>query len=230
MRPIVVTLRVLFRFVALVMLSAGCASGPVRMPTGLPLRIGPEDELLVRIGADEPFRLRVAHDGAIFESRIGVVSAAGLTADELAAAIASRLAPPAKKVSVVISSSAGAFVYVFGEVAKPGRYPYRRGMTLLDAISLAGGHDRFRASLSVSLVRSPPSSRPVASKVNLGRILDGDPRVSDPSLEPGDIIYVPTSLMTRVADAVTYVLQPITSLINAIVGGISAGAAAATAP
>ena len=68
--------------------------------------------------------------------------------------------------------------YIYGEVMKPGSYPYVNGMTVHNAIALAGGF----------------SYRARTSSVRLRRTKDGQQSESDVPLEtsvmPGDVIEV----------------------------------------
>ena len=52
-----------------------------------------------------------------------------------------------------ISVPRSAVAYVFGEVREPGQYPLRSGMTVLQALSLAGGTTEFAALNRVRIVR-----------------------------------------------------------------------------
>src|SRR6185437_7579925 len=83
----------------------------------------------------------VSGSGSISIAPIGELHAAGSTAIELSKAISDRLVKagfssrPGTTVDVVQSRP----IYLMGDVQKPGEYPYRHGLTALQAISLAGG-------------------------------------------------------------------------------------------
>ena len=66
--------------------------------------------------------------------------------------------------------------YILGEVNDPGAYPYRAGMTILNAAALAGGFT-YRAN---------------ENKIEVTRGGSGDPRVMPPAtvVQPGDVIRV----------------------------------------
>jgi polysaccharide export outer membrane protein len=77
----------------------------------------------------------------------------------------------------------GAFVYVTGEVANPGRYPLKRNTTVDRAIILAGGFTKFAAK----------------KRIRVRRIMSGEQkeyraRTSD-ELQNEDVIIVPESLL-----------------------------------
>lgn len=69
--------------------------------------------------------------------------------------------------------------FILGEVAKPGSYPYVNGMTILNAVALAGGYT-YRADKSgVTLTRgSDPEKKAVEVP-------------EESTVMPGDIIRVP---------------------------------------
>jgi protein involved in polysaccharide export with SLBB domain len=95
----------------------------------------------------------VSGNGSISIAPIGELRAAGSTAIELSRAISDRLVKagfssrPGTTVDVLQSRP----IYVMGDVQKPGEYPYRHGLTALQAISLAGGW--FRENDLAGLVR-----------------------------------------------------------------------------
>src|SRR5687768_5505927 len=126
---------------------AGCFSSDLatktyESPTGFLL--GPEDELEITVwGNKDLTRATVIRpDGLISMPIIGDVQAAGLTADALAQRIAERLkqylaTTPAVSVSVKELNSYS--VYVLGEVTKPGKLQLKTYITVLQAITMAGG-------------------------------------------------------------------------------------------
>lgn len=94
---------------------------------------------------------------------------------------------------VYLPSSFEQQVHVFGLVGQTGPVPFKEQMTLVSAISAAGGH-RGGAHLSqVAIVRGTLNDPKVAI-VDLGDIERG--KAPDVLLEPRDIIYVPSSPYT----------------------------------
>lgn len=84
-------------------------------------------------------------------------------------------------------------VIVMGEISKPGTYGFGDAskMTLLSAISTAGGFTRIAAINGVSIIRVDELGNKKKIKVNVKSIYNG--RDKDVPLEPGDIIVVPES-------------------------------------
>ena len=84
-------------------------------------------------------------------------------------------------------------VIVMGEVAKPGTYNFGDAskMTLLGAISQAGGFTRIAALNGVKIIRIDELGNKLNIRVNVNNIYKG--REKDVMLEPNDIIIVPES-------------------------------------
>lgn len=86
----------------------------------------------------------------------------------------------------VVSASAKELYFITGEVAKPGQYEISRGMTLMQALSQAGGQSKF-ASQSVELHREAGGAKQIMT-IDLSQIRKG--RAEDPRIEPGDVLIV----------------------------------------
>jgi len=86
----------------------------------------------------------------------------------------------------VLSVSAKKLYFVTGEVARPGRYEISLGMTLMQAISEAGGMAKF-ASQAIELHREVDGEKQILS-FDLSHIRKG--RIGDPPILPGDVIIV----------------------------------------
>lgn len=89
--------------------------------------------------------------GAVSLPIIGTIPVEGQTTAELASALAQRL----KEVAGLMRAPNAAVeiaqyrpFYIVGSVEKPGEYPFRPGMSVLQAVSIAGGFHRPETSLS----------------------------------------------------------------------------------
>jgi polysaccharide biosynthesis/export protein len=111
-------------------------------------------------------RMMISLDGKVYFPLLGEVSVAGLSLAQLRQKLHDLLV--AKHAfdnpDVTVDIAEYRPIYVTGHVFKPGAYPYRPGMTVRDAIALAGGYGRsglgnsFEArdqygSLSIKFVR-----------------------------------------------------------------------------
>ncbi len=111
---------------------------------------------------------------------IGQMDVLGLTAPEVETAVTARLMPDYLKnprVSVQVLTYRP--FYIIGEVKQPGGYPYVSGLTVVQAVALAGGFT-YRAKPNEMLIQR--AGDPSREKRRVGQ--------TDPVL-PGDIIEVP---------------------------------------
>lgn len=110
---------------------------------------------------------------------VGAVAARGRTAQELEGVIAGSLSQGyLRDPDVSIEVDRYRSIFVMGEVGQAGQYSYVPGMTVQNAIAVAGG---FSA-------RANQQNADVTRKVN-GEIITGRVLISDPVLA-GDTIYV----------------------------------------
>ncbi|MGD0107136.1 MAG: polysaccharide biosynthesis/export family protein [Rhodopila sp.] len=167
---------------------AGCAPGNDLPP--LPqadqasgrYRLGPGDQLHIIIFGEDQLTgsFTVDDSGGVALPLIGIVSAPGLTPEELASKIAQRLrkqnllADP----NVTVSVTKYRPIYILGEVSKPGEYPFEPGMTLLSAVSVAGGFT-YRGIQDYASVVRVIDDKVVESKVTRQTLI-----------RPGDVITV----------------------------------------
>lgn len=115
--------------------------------------------ILYRLGAEDKLRIYVHEwpaltgtftigaNGTLSLPMIGELDASGLQTSELANAIAERLKKRAELVdlpNISVEVTQYRPFYILGGVERPGEYPYRPGMTVLNAVSIAGGVYRAR--------------------------------------------------------------------------------------
>ena len=110
---------------------------------------------------------------------IGEVRAGGLTVRQLADEIASRLTPDYLKnprVSIEVLNFRP--FDIIGEVNRPGSYPYRPGMTILNAVAMAGGFT-YRADKDDMYIKraKDPEGREVEA-------------TAETAVMPGDVIRI----------------------------------------
>ncbi|PYT12128.1 MAG: hypothetical protein DMF51_13895 [Acidobacteria bacterium] len=79
--------------------------------------------------------------------------------------------------------------YIRGEVAKPGPYFLEKDMTILKAVTFAGGFSQFANRKDVVLLRTEGNRAQKKVTVNLKAIEDG--KAPDVSLKSNDLIIVP---------------------------------------
>lgn len=169
---------------------------PADMPMILsgPYRIQVGDELDISFfkTTDLDQARTVGPDGDVYLPIVGRVHVVGRTVDdvtaELTEAYGKELINP--QITVSIARYSGMMVYVSGEVNRPGILNYRGGLTLVQAISDAGGFNRRARRQEVLLIRPGPDNRPVGTIIDVKEILRKGQITNDPTLAPLDIVYV----------------------------------------
>ena len=121
-------------------------------------RIGPEDVLHVSVWENEELTLDVVvrPDGKISLPLIQDVQAEGMTSKELADRIHQKLLPYIKNpaVTVIVKEINAPKFFVTGYVTRPGTYPLRGDMSVLQALSTAGGFTQFASPKKIRLIRN----------------------------------------------------------------------------
>jgi len=186
-----------FLLAALMML----ATAPLAMAQSSGYRIQPGDQLAITVLEDDTLNRQtlVLPDGRISVPLAGSIQAAGRSVESVESTIADRLASnfavrPSVFVSVVsVSELLDTFpIYVIGQVGDPGLREVEPGTTLLQAIALAGGLDRFAATKRIQLRRSDPSTGQERLYLfNYRAVERGGSIESMITLREGDVILVP---------------------------------------
>jgi len=109
--------------------------------------------------------------GVISMPLISDVDAAGLTANELEAAIVDALKPDYLR-NPIVSAEVITFrpIYIIGEVLNPGSYPYTNGMTVINAVAVAGGFS-YRAKKNKLVIRRDDGNQTIVIKVDLDTVV-----------------------------------------------------------
>lgn len=165
-------------------------------------RIRPGDTLRIEVLEDPGLNrsVLVSPDGRIALPLAGGVGAAGRTLEQVQADLAARLAgnfatTPNVFVSLerVSERAAGTGsggraidIFVTGEAAKPGLIQARAGTTLLQAVALMGGFNRFAATKRIQVRRGDQ-----VWTVNYDDIVNGSSNAGNMVLRSGDVILVP---------------------------------------
>jgi polysaccharide export outer membrane protein len=93
-------------------------------------------------------------------------------------------------VSVKIIEFNSKKIHVLGQVNKPGRFDFMPGLTLIQAIAMAGGFTNSASTNDTRLIRNIGSRKQIY-RISLGNL--GRENIKDTQLKPGDIIFVPKS-------------------------------------
>jgi polysaccharide biosynthesis/export protein len=157
--------------------------------------IGPADDLEVSVWKDPDLSARevaVRPDGKISLPLLGDIRAQGLTPNQLAANITERLhkylSDPRVNVSVKAVNSQR--YYVLGEVAHTGSFPLLTNMTVLQALSTAGGLSQFAKAKHIYVLRNE-NGQQVKLPFNYKNVVKGQHVEQNVVLKAGDTIMVP---------------------------------------
>jgi polysaccharide biosynthesis/export protein len=139
-----------FLFAALVLATSFYISGtnavaetpaPAMSPSG-PYILGPNDKVRVKVYGETDItgEYEVDGNGNVSIPLAGRIRAAGLTTNQLEGAIRSALSKGmVRNPNVNVDVSSYRPYYILGEVKNSGEYPYKVGLTVMDAVAAAGG-------------------------------------------------------------------------------------------
>jgi polysaccharide export outer membrane protein len=180
-----------------------CMTG-CRTPAAPPVKVTADTgrEVESRLRAGDPLQIRVEtnptqpaqisevtvdDEGFIALPLIGRLKAEGLTTSDLADAIQKAYVPRYYVRCTATVLAPVRYVYIGGEVRAPGRFPWSKDMTLLKAMSTAGGFTDFANRNRVELTRG--RNKTVYDCEDIRRHPE-----KDTPIQPGDSIYVPRSI------------------------------------
>jgi polysaccharide export outer membrane protein len=157
----------------------GGQAAPTQQPD---YRLGPGDRVRIIVFGQKDMTGEFAVDGTGLLSfpLIGQVKAGGLTAEGLEHEITNKLKPDYlrdPRVSVVVLTYRP--FYIVGEVKTPGSYAYVTGMSVINAVALAGGFTYRAKESSFYLDRTGKDGKKTR--------IDAGP---DTEVQPGDVITV----------------------------------------
>jgi polysaccharide export outer membrane protein len=155
-------------------------------------RLVPGDKLRVEVYRDPQLSqdLQVRPDGKITLPLVGDVPAAGRTSTELRETISSSLQEYITNpvVTVIVKETVPPLIYVVGEVNSPGSVPLVGQMSVLQALSAAGGFKDFAKTKDIRIQRKT-STGVTTLRFNYKDAINGD--IKPIYLQPGDTIIVP---------------------------------------
>jgi protein involved in polysaccharide export with SLBB domain len=197
-------------WMALLVSSAGCASCETAPVDGY------EDDIdalaaaelaRVALGSGDVFEVtvwgepsmsgtyRLGPDGVIVFPMVGEIQVEGLTPSECAAKIRERLQDGyirEPNVSVYLKELNSKKIFVLGEVVRPGTFPFTPSMTIVEAITAAGGFSASANRDNVIVTRRGEGGD-TRTRLPVEKITRGE--APNFGLRPGDIVFVPDRLL-----------------------------------
>jgi protein involved in polysaccharide export with SLBB domain len=166
---------------------AACSTGPApcepaaasatSADVGYELDAGDEVQVTVYQQPDLSGRFRLDGNGDLALPLAGEIKASRLTSRGLEQAIATRLRDGNFLVNPQVAVQVLTYrpFYIIGEISGPGQYEYRNGMTVINAVAMAGGYTYRAKSSEANIERG-------------GCVIEGGP---DAQVLPGDIVSIP---------------------------------------
>jgi len=185
---------VLFAALLLVACATTQAVTPVPTVASAPTVLGPEDVFTVQVYQQDSLsgEYRLDSNGDFTYPLVGAVHLAGATPTEAAYLLTERLSDGFlldPQVSVTVEEFNSRKVSVIGQVRKPGRYGYHEGMTLVEAIAVAGGTTDSAVLRAIQVTRNRGETE--RYEVPFRDITQG--KAPAFMLAPGDIVFVEES-------------------------------------
>lgn len=134
----------------------------------------------------------VRPDGGISFPLVGDLDATGLTVPQLSDAITGRLDRfiPNPAVTVSVRQIAGNRIYVLGRVNRPGEFPVMRPVSVLQALSMAGGLTPYAEREDIKVLRGGGDDQ-VSMPFDYSAVERGEALEQNIVLQPGDVVVVP---------------------------------------
>ena len=157
--------------------------------------IGAEDVIGVTVWKEPDFSnaaLPVRPDGRVSLPLLGDVEAAGKTPGQLADDITTRLKKYIEqpRVTVVVTGMGSRRIFILGEVNHPGPTGMSANMTVLQAISAAGGPTAYANTKKITVLRAE-NGKQNKYLFNYKEVIKGNNQEQNIVLKPGDTIVVP---------------------------------------
>lgn len=170
-------------------------AGPEKKEDATLYTIGPKNVIQIKIFGDANTHqiYRVDELGFISHALIGKVKVAGLTTSDLEKLMESRLDK-----DYILNPRVNIFVLeystfsIIGEVRKPGNYELTGRVSVIEALSMAGGFTPVANQRAVKIMRKKEGSE-MSVNVDTTRITQQGDRSADAYIEADDVVVVPKS-------------------------------------
>ena len=162
--------------------------------------LGPEDVLDIVIWKNEDLSQKgvvIRPDGKVSMPLIGEVQASGRTANQLASQISARLKEFKDNpvVTVGVKEVNSYYVYVLGEVSKPGKYQLKSHATVLQAVAIASGFTNYASRNKMKVIRHVQGENGTTREIRIPARYDdlvaGTGEIGNFVLKTGDVVVVP---------------------------------------
>lgn len=185
-------------------------------------RIGMGDILRIDVRKDPAITQQggymVTAEGNVLLPYVGAVPVANLTASEaeqkLNNLLSQYIREPDAKIGILDYRSK--FVYVVGQVARPGRYIMRADMLTLNEAIFMAGLPTPDAAMSRTKVITPAEEAPIVREIDLTEIVFKGKMAENMLLQPNDIVYVPAKQSSNLTAAFFDFVRPFQPLADLV--------------
>jgi polysaccharide export outer membrane protein len=192
-------------FIVLVFALSGPAIGSAETPANQPNSkkaaaidpsyiIGPTDILEIQVWREPDFsrQVLVRPDGKLTLPLVGDIHVSGMNTMDLKELLTAKLKDyiDSPEVTVILVESHSKNFYIIGKVARPGTYALTPGMTVLQALSVAGGLGEWADKDSIRIIRSSDTKEKVI-RFDYDKVMSGKNLEQNIPLKPNDTIVVP---------------------------------------
>lgn len=157
-------------------------------------QLRPGDSLHVSVWREEALQKQVIvlPDGSITLPLAGRIEVVGLSTPEVEKIIATKLKEyiPEPIVTVMIAGIEGNRAYVLGKVIHSGSLIISGPITVLQAISIVGGFDKFADENGIKVIRAKSDGQEILP-VNYKDIISGRDMSTNIQIKGGDTLVVP---------------------------------------
>ena len=156
--------------------------------------IQPNDMLEVFVWQEPELtrKVLVRPDGFVSIPLVQDIQAAGITPAELKVQLEKKLIEflPAPNVTIVVDAIQSYRIYVVGKVQKPGSITIEKPVTVLQALSLAGGFQDYAKESEIVVIRTNDKES-VVLDFNYRDVIHGKNATQNILLKSGDVVAVP---------------------------------------
>jgi polysaccharide export outer membrane protein len=191
------TLFLLFFFLSFILpfdLAVAAVVSPINVNQSI-YRLHEGDSIMISVWKEAALQKQVVvlPDGSITFPLVGRVEVTGLTAQEVEQLITNKLKEyiPDPVVTAVVVGIDGNRAYVIGKVIHPGTIVINGPISVIQAISIAGGFDKFANESDIKVIRKAGPDNVKIFPVHYKDIISGTDVSTNIYLQAGDTIVVP---------------------------------------
>jgi polysaccharide export outer membrane protein len=178
--------------------------------------LGPDDviEIIVQRHPEFSGRYPVNLEGKIQMDIIGDIEVTGLTKKELERKLDKLLGSNVEvsDISVIILEYRSKVYYVIGEVGRPGKFFMRTDSISVREAAIEAGLPTYAAAMRKCRLITPSKDRKVITKkVDLYSVLYYGKLKKNLEMRPGDFLYVPATIMSKIFRVIAPITAPVTS-------------------